>query len=595
MNNLATRKAKCELRGGDFSSLRRPRRSEMTAAVEGARLPQPAENVDDAAGRTPVEGNLQNPSDALLILANAANEGGTDATSPQSVFSRGNPSGFPAGPQPSANATYAPLERGILTLELLHHLVDRYSHHYHSFLPIAPRSVLQLSSLPTTIEQDSFLLTAILVVASQDRPDLVYFHTSIWQYMRQLILDLVFGAKHTQTVGCVEGLLILGEWQGTSIVESQNDSSGEGASWSIIGLAVRLAYALRLEESSFKGTRTPDDLMLRQRLAWTFTYLSDRQISIRMGQAFWCRGPALSTRFTAADFPSLQPKFPYEEDLSSLLEAQVELTTLFGNAHDILFASKSRTAELMVRGDYTKYIDDTMKAVAAWKRCWSEISASRHLKACLMLMYQYLKLYVNAFAFQAVLYRASLRKNGSGRLTFPASAMASPDARHIYQALEAAEDLLKTVIEDIDPEKGLRFMPTRFYLYEIHSAVFIFKARVAGAISNENHEKFVEMMRRFVSSLNRATTGDRHIASRYSKLLQRLWFDKTASMPQDPDTSHQDLLSSPGPIGPSLGTSTDPLTTADSLGLQYFDFMDSTEGLFSMPLIPPMEQPMYDN
>lgn len=81
-----------------------------------------------------------------------------------------------------------------------------------------------------------------------------------------------------------------------------------------------------------------------------------------------------------------------------------------------------------------------------------------------MLMYQYLKLYVNAFAFQAVLYRTSLRKTGPGRLTFPASAMASPDARHIYQALEAAEDLLKTVIDDIDPEKGLRFMPARFYL-----------------------------------------------------------------------------------------------------------------------------------
>ncbi|KAK6223987.1 hypothetical protein LQW54_000133 [Pestalotiopsis sp. IQ-011] len=312
-----------------------------------------------------------------------------------------------------------------------------------------------------------------------------------------------------------------------------------------------------------------------------------------MGQAFWCRGPALSTRFTAADFPSLQPKFSYEEDLSSLLEAQVELTTLFGNAHDILFASKSRTAELMVRGDYTKYIDDTMKAVAAWQRCWADISASRHLKACLKLMYQYLKLYVNAFAFQAVLYRTSLRENGSGRLTFPASAMASPDARHIYQALEAAEDLLKTVVDDIDPERGLRFMPTRFFLYEIHSAVFIFKARVAGAISNDNHERLVEMMRRFVSSLDRATTGDSHIASRYSKLLQRLWFEKPApTTTREPHASQQDI---PGAqitqIATPLRLATDPLAMNDHAGLQYFDFTDSADGLFSVPLISSMDQP----
>jgi hypothetical protein len=43
----------------------------------------------------------------------------------------------------------------------------------------------------------------------------------------------------------------------------------------------------------------------------------------------------------------------------------VELTTLFGNAHDILFASKSRTVELITRGDYVKYIDDTGKQ---WRR-----------------------------------------------------------------------------------------------------------------------------------------------------------------------------------------------------------------------------------
>jgi hypothetical protein len=122
-----------------------------------------------------------------------------------------------------------------------------------------------------------------------------------------------------------------------------------------------------------------------------------------MGQAFWCRGPGLSRRFTAQDFPSLQPNHANNEDLASWIQAQVELTTLFGNAHDILFASKSHTVKLITRGDYVKYIDDTSRAMTAWEHAWQSIAVSKHLKSFLTLMKDYLRLYVNAFAFQAAI------------------------------------------------------------------------------------------------------------------------------------------------------------------------------------------------
>ncbi|KAK1635681.1 hypothetical protein BDP81DRAFT_490573, partial [Colletotrichum phormii] len=260
------------------------------------------------------------------------------------------------------------------------------------------------------------------------------------------------------------------------------------------------------------------------------TYLCDREIFIRMGQAFWSRGPALSARFTAVDFPSLQPQYASGDDFVSLLQAQVELTTLFGNAHDILFASKQRTAELIVRGDYTKYIDDASRAIVAWDLVWTRLTAPSHLKCCLRMMEKYLRLYVNAFAFQAVLYRASLSGTDVSRVScFPHSAMASPDARMVYEAVDAAEALLKIAIEDIDPERHLRFMPARFCLYEIHSAVFLYKAHAAGAISFGKHAQTANLMRRFVGVLETAATNTDHIASKYAKLLNGLWFHKRGS------------------------------------------------------------------
>lgn len=356
-----------------------------------------------------------------------------------------------------------------------------YAINYHPYFPIVPANVLLPQYLHETIKHESFLLTAALVVASRDRSDLAELHQSIWAHMRHLILDVVLGMSTIRSVGCVEGLLLLGEW--TPLTLGQNDDGGEGAAWSIVGLGVRLAYLLRLEESSFRADKEADPAMLRRRLAWTckyspresrhalltsfgsVTYLSDRQISIRMGQAFWSRGPALSARFTAEDFPSLQPQYASGDDFASLLQAQVELTTLFGNAHDILFASKQRTAELMVRGDYTKYIDDASRAIVAWDLVWTPLTAPSHLKCCLRMMEKYLRLYVNAFAFQAVLYRASLSGTDVARVScFPHSAMASPDARMVYEAVDAAEALLRIAIEDIGPERHLRYMPARFYL-----------------------------------------------------------------------------------------------------------------------------------
>jgi hypothetical protein len=91
-------------------------------------------------------------------------------------------------------------------------------------------------------------------------------------------------------------------------------------------------------------------------------------------------------------------------------------------------------------------------------------------------------LYINAFAYQATLSRAfenpSSRTGNHANWPPPFDPVAKqPDARFIYEAYDAAKVLLSTFSSYIDPVTCLRFMPLKYYLYVIYSAVFLYKAR----------------------------------------------------------------------------------------------------------------------
>lgn len=106
------------------------------------------------------------------------------------------------------------------------------------------------------------------------------------------------------------------------------------------------------------------------------------------------------------------------------------------------------------------------------------IAGSPRSKSTLLLTYEFLRLYVNAFAYQATISRDILsdpsRLCGPYR-QLPAITAATPDARFIYESIEAAKSLLTTLTNFVDPETCLRYMPSRFYFFIIYSAVFLYK------------------------------------------------------------------------------------------------------------------------
>lgn len=318
--------------------------------------------------------------------------------------------------------------------------------------------------------------------------------------MRRQLLDVLLALPHTHRIGYVEGLLLLSDWVPYIQLERSNafksikiDVTEDNTAWSLVGQAVRHAYLLRLDRATFKEEMFGEsqDQVDRKVLVWACMqfptekivlqtlircvdiFIIDRQISVRMGQSFWSRGPSLSRNLRAKDFPSLQRRSNDEEDYAAVMQANLELTQLLHNSHDILYSSKSRTLAMIAMGDYSRYLDDFLKSLLMWHSAWEGHALSSKLKCTLSLMYEYLCLYVCAFSFQAVVSRnlaarrssaaQALSKKGGKLSFFPRGLMASPDGRYIFEAIRAAKMMLK-IMAKLDPGEYLRYMPSRFYL-----------------------------------------------------------------------------------------------------------------------------------
>lgn len=130
--------------------------------------------------------------------------------------------------------------------------------------------------------------------------------------------------------------------------------------------------------------------------------------------------------------------------------------------------------------------------------------------------------------------------------------------------------------------------------YEIHSAVFLYKAHAVGAICQERHTQLKTLMRKFISVFMAAAVDENHIASRYAELLESLWFrrNKPAAVGNRGGTEHPEMengdvsiTNSLGMMGPDVN-----LLWYDDIALQPFDYTDNIDALFAMPPVFPSDQ-----
>lgn len=381
------------------------------------------------------------------------------------------------------------------------------------------------------------------------------------------------------TVGLIEALLLLAENLPRDPVRHAETAPAAGLravgygeevhgaenrqAWMLIGLAIRGAYGIGLDKEATKlyheAERTVE--LERARLAWTYCYLFDRHVSLRLGKAFWSRGSAVCFQGFSSSHqtgPTAAPiNFPYlrelksgdkgvehsQEDLASLVQAYVELTQLMSNAHDTLYPNPARTRALVLYAEYFKFLDEFARSLDGFKILWRRKRWSVFpLTDAVWAMFYYTQLYICAFSFQAHVERASMkadeeyrkmeqrhRATGStGDLPrpplslFPRGAAASPDARYIFQACDAARALLRICVDSMYPGGALPYLPSRYSLWFTYAAIVLLKALYSGAMLRADHAATLDLIDQLCICFAQSSLDEEHPAVRYGRQLEAL-------------------------------------------------------------------------
>lgn len=217
--------------------------------------------------------NLQNPSDALGILAQVAETSTGEDNNHESLRQAQMQSLHNRGSKHSPRSGYYLVESGQISFDKIEWLVRRYQEKFHPYYPLAPPQTFELGKLQEFADREPQLLTAVLVIATKDLMDEPGLYEIASTYMKSLVSDLAAGGDGS--IGAVEALLILAEWAPYT-QRSQSGIVGRGEedkeSWMHVGVAIRIGYFLGLEKFSFRSPgETKDPLLARKRLVWTGT------------------------------------------------------------------------------------------------------------------------------------------------------------------------------------------------------------------------------------------------------------------------------------------------------------------------------------
>jgi len=385
-------------------------------------------------------------------------------------------------------------------------------------------------------------------------------HDRLWQYCQDLLTRTMFGQERgsspkTRSIGTVEALLLLSEWNPRSLhfppdgygwdsdlllhSATQHDcgsgnhwhleTSAAGQwlddvieparrsdrmSWMLLGSAVTLAHELGIFDEDTHSTEV-DDSALRRVRARKLLYVYVNHLASRLGYISLIpqsMNQVVSRQVASTDAGS--------REWQAHMTSWIELTRLMKSFSDTFFPSASHTSQLLRTGRYIDLLQRFLPLLDHWRRVHLEAhSYQGSYQETLFIEYHYVRIYMNSLGMQAACERAladAASDSDAGALSH--RRIDALEYGFILEVINGSCEILRKVIS-LASTDTLRFAPVRLFLRVTTSSIFLLKALSLG-VRNTRLQYALDILERSIEALKTSNLDEVHLAVRYATLLE---------------------------------------------------------------------------
>ncbi|KAI9713064.1 MAG: hypothetical protein M1820_001049 [Bogoriella megaspora] len=252
-------------------------------------------------------------------------------------------------------------------------------------------------------------------------------------------------------------------------------------------------------------------------------------------------GEKLESLRSAGALPKTLPSQPSPEDVSiiheTVLYLWMEVAVTFQLGNEDLFPNLQHTRDIIQSGKYVELMEFYNNLLQQWRHKFDQFNyIPVHMRAIIMIEYEYSRVFINAIALQAVVERcinntsttAQTEANLNGHdvpsnVISPSTLMkwSGRDRQYINIIAEASRNLLTIVVDVLLSGNFLKHAPVRTYFRIISVGMLMLKTFALGTTEGDL-AKSLSLLERAAEALKTCIVDDVHVASRFAEILELL-------------------------------------------------------------------------
>lgn len=248
----------------------------------------------------------------------------------------------------------------------------------------------------------------------------------------------------------------------------------------------------------------------------------------------------------------LSNTFSYVPDVElddQIIQCWVGVSNAMHLGNERLFRSRKHTTEIIQSGAYTRLLKEFQPILKEWWREFERFRLPEFIRHILTIEYEYVRIYVNSLALQAVVERCTTNATGAsssndgsnGARGVNGNAELSPQTQNylgnlpighlgrfgaadqecVKEVVSGCRSLLGTVVDGLFKGGYLKHAPVRTYFRIISGAMFLLKTFALGAPKSDV-ETSISLLDRTVHALRTCVVDDIHLGTRFGDLLESL-------------------------------------------------------------------------